>query len=125
MPIVCLVRHLERGEWGNNGCSVAISPCIGAGRCQQICAAGVFLRRWGGVWSDEWLSIPVLQYSAHLLWGMDDIMDNYVISLLLDGVQPELALWHEDTGRKPWEDGRALDSVVLQSEARQVVKKRI
>ncbi|PWA72672.1 5'-3' exoribonuclease 3 [Artemisia annua] len=63
--------------------------------------------------------------------GMDDIMDNQVIcaiyrlpdyhnhisrppagvkipkkSVTVDDLQPEPALWHEDTGRKPWENGR-------------------
>nr|GEU37307.1 5'-3' exoribonuclease 3 [Tanacetum cinerariifolium] len=63
--------------------------------------------------------------------GMDDIMDNQVIcaiyrlpdyhnhisrppvgvkipkkTVTVDDLQPEPALWHEDTGRKPWENGR-------------------
>ncbi|KAK9065051.1 hypothetical protein SSX86_016434 [Deinandra increscens subsp. villosa] len=63
--------------------------------------------------------------------GMDDIMDNQVIcaiyklpeyhnhisrppegvklpkkTVTVDDLQPDPALWHEDTGRKPWENGR-------------------
>nr|XP_043640081.1 5'-3' exoribonuclease 3 isoform X1 [Erigeron canadensis] len=63
--------------------------------------------------------------------GMDDIMDNQVIcaiyrlpeyhnhisrppagvklpkkTVTIDDLQPEPTLWHEDTGRKPWENGR-------------------
>ncbi|KVH96391.1 5'-3' exoribonuclease [Cynara cardunculus var. scolymus] len=63
--------------------------------------------------------------------GMDDIMDNQVIcaiyrlpeyhnhisrpppgvkppkkTVTVDDLQPEPTLWHEDTGRKPWENGR-------------------
>ncbi|XP_023770012.1 5'-3' exoribonuclease 3 isoform X1 [Lactuca sativa] len=64
--------------------------------------------------------------------GMDDIMDNQVIcaiyrlpeyhnhisrppagvkppkkTVTVDDLQPEPALWHEDSGRKPWENGRS------------------
>ncbi|KAI3700133.1 hypothetical protein L2E82_44751 [Cichorium intybus] len=63
--------------------------------------------------------------------GMDDILDNQVIcaifrlpeyhnhisrppagvklpkkTVTVDDLQPEPALWHEDSGRKPWENGR-------------------
>ncbi|KAI7755398.1 hypothetical protein M8C21_014045 [Ambrosia artemisiifolia] len=71
---------------------------------------------------------PIFSSPVH---GMDDILDNQVICVLytlpeyhshisrppagvklpkktvtVDDVQPEPPLWHEDTGRKPWENGR-------------------
>ncbi|KAI3824363.1 hypothetical protein L1987_05821 [Smallanthus sonchifolius] len=71
---------------------------------------------------------PVFSSPVH---GMDDIMDNQVIcaiyklpeyhkhisrppvgvklpkkTVTMDDLQPEPTLWHEDTGRKPWEKGR-------------------
>lgn len=71
---------------------------------------------------------PVFSSPVH---GMDDIMDNQVIcaiyrlpeyhshvsrppagvkipkkTVTIDDLQPEPALWHEDNGRKPWENGR-------------------
>ncbi|KAL8200204.1 hypothetical protein R6Q57_011543 [Mikania cordata] len=71
---------------------------------------------------------PIFSSPVH---GMDDIMDNQVICVLytlpdyhnhisrppvgvklpkktvtVNDLQPEPTLWHEDTGRKPWENGR-------------------
>ncbi|KAI3813891.1 hypothetical protein L1987_18626 [Smallanthus sonchifolius] len=71
---------------------------------------------------------PIFSSPVH---GMDDIMDNQVICVLytlpeyhnhisrppagvklpkktvtVNDIQPEPTLWHEDTGRKPWENGR-------------------